>query len=195
MGRFGAAGCFAARWSRRGVATPRRLRVPARLAPPERGDEAPQSDRPECGPLDSGPEGRWFTPQHTGRSLHYRGRISVERPGAHGFVPGSDSYRGPSCGLSARCPRKPLPPALSRTKPTGASGQSRWRQRPCLRTRQRSKALRPADASGVGTRSSQLRLRPAQRPEPARRYRPSVTTGRLLTRETLRRVGHDRGRS
>jgi hypothetical protein len=95
---------------------------------------------------------------------------------------------------------RPVSAEASSTRPLqdqamGASGQSRWRQRPCLRTRQRSKALRPADASGVGTRSSQLCLRPAQRPEPARRYRPSVTTGRLLTRETLRRVGHDRGRS
>jgi hypothetical protein len=151
----------------------------------ERGGEIPlRSGRP---PLDSS------EPAGTGRSTIEIGSRSRDR-----VYTGSTRAPIPIAvlrGLSAQTPRKHLPPALSRTKPMGASGQDRWQQRPCLRTRQRSKASRPADASGAGEHSSHLCLRPAQRPEPARRNRPSVTTGRLLTRETLRRVRHDRGRS
>lgn len=106
------------------------------------------SGRPSRGPLDSGPEGRWFTPlsypPREDRLLHYRGRISVERPGAHGFAPGSDSI-AVDCAACPYSIRGSTPPALFRTKPKGASGQSRWQQRPCLRTRQRSKASGPAE--------------------------------------------------
>jgi hypothetical protein len=134
---------------------------PARPAPPERGGEIfSGKGRPWCGPLDSGPEGRWFTPQHEDRSLHHRGRISVERPGAHGFDPGSDSYRG-HCAACPPSTRGSTPPALSRNKPMGASGRGRWQQRPRLRTRQRSKALRPAAASGVGAAVRNRTRRPA----------------------------------
>jgi hypothetical protein len=172
---------------------------PARPAPPERGGEI-FSGRADPRVV------LWILVQRDGGLLHcrfHKARIdhSITEIGSRSIDRVyTGSTRAPItiavlCGLSAQPPRKHLPPTLSRTKPMGASGQDRWQQRPCLRTRQRSKASRPADASGAGEHSSHLCLRPAQRPEPARRNRPSVTTGRLLTRETLRRVRHDRGRS
>jgi hypothetical protein len=183
LGRSGAAGCFAA-WPARarcGDATP------------------PDGSRP---PGSSGARWRDLSGRADPRGILRirRGPVAPSSRSDLGRKTGCTRVRPGLRLLSRCCAACPpsihgsTPPALSRTKPMGASGQDRWRQRPCLRTRQRSKALRPAAASGVGAAVRTAR-RPAAAIVTARRYRPSVTTGRLLTRETLRRVGHDRGRT
>ena len=84
----------------------------------------------------------------TGRSIIEIGSRSIDR-----VYTGSTRAPIPIAalsGLSAQPPRKHLPPALFRMKPREASGQDRWQQHPAPGLRQRSKALRPAAASGVG---------------------------------------------
>lgn len=147
----------------------------------ERGGEIPlRVDRPPQDPSDQA---------GTGRSNIEIGSRSIDR-----VYTGSTRAPIPIaalCGLSAQPPRKHLPPALFRMKPRGASGQDRWQQRFCTRTSAAEQGLEAGSRQRSRRRGSQPRRRPAQRPATARRYRPSVTTGRLLTRGTLRRVGHD----
>jgi hypothetical protein len=128
------------------------------------------------------------------RSLHHRDRISVDRPGVHGFDPGSDYYRG-----SVRLVRSASAEASS-THPLqdqahGSIGAGPLATATLLTDSAAEQGLEAGSRQRSRRRGSQPRRRPAQRPATARRYRPSVTTGRLLTRGTLRRVGHDRGRT
>lgn len=102
-------------------------------------------DPPQGGPTPTGSFG-----SSGDRSLHHRDRISVERPGAHGFDPGSDSYRA----LRAACPFGVRGSIFHPPSPGSSPGEHRGRTAgnsdPAPGLRQRSKALRPAAASGVG---------------------------------------------
>lgn len=109
---------------RRSAATPRRLSEPHPTGSLERGGEDLPGEPTPTGSFGSGRD----------RQLHHRGRISVVRPGAHGFDPGSDSYRGLLGGLSAQCPRKHLSSALSRTQAQGSIGAGSLATAPCYRT-------------------------------------------------------------
>jgi hypothetical protein len=75
----------------------------------------------------------------------------------------------------------------------GASGQHRWQQRCYPGTSAAEQGLEAGSRRRSRRRGSQPRDDQPQRPGTARGHRPSVTTGRLLTRGRLRRVGQTRG--
>jgi hypothetical protein len=157
----------------RGAATLRRCRDSNRLAPSEHDDEPSAVEPTLARSFGSGED----------RLLLYRSRNPVERPGAHGFDPDSDSYRGTSGGLAVWDPRKHSSRPLQE-QAQGSIGPRKLATA-ALRheLRQRNKALRPTVASGVGTVVRKPPTDQPQRLETARRQRPPVTVGQLLTRE------------
>jgi hypothetical protein len=80
----------------------------AHLAPPERGGEIPRV----------GPTLAVILRIQRGPVAHPPKSDPVERPGAHGFDPGSDSYRDPA-RFSARAPREHTPPVLFQEQAQG----------------------------------------------------------------------------
>lgn len=150
-----------------------RCRDSTRLAPSEHGGEPSAVGPTLAGSFGSGED----------RSLLYRGRNPVERPGAHGFDPDSDSYRGTSGGLAVWDMRKHSSRPFQE-QAQGSIGPRRLATAALRQElRQRNKALRPTVASGAGTVVRKPPTDQPQRLETARRQRPPVTAGQLLTRE------------
>jgi len=186
LGRSGAAGCFAA-WlarARCGDATPPRA-DPARPAPPERGGEifSGRADshrilrirRGPVAPISKSDPGRetGCTRVRPGLRLLSRSTARLVRSvsaEASSTRPLQEQAHG-SIGAG---------PLATATLPTDSAAEQ---------------GLEAGSRKRSRRRGSQPQRRQARRPVTARRNRPSVTTGRLLTRGTLRRVGHDRGRT
>jgi hypothetical protein len=165
MGRFGAAGCFAARGSRRGVATPCRLRVPTRLAPPERGGETPSDWADPHVVL-------WILVQRDGGLLHCH--IHHARTGCSTIEVGSRSKdrvhtgspRAPTLSRSiVRLVRtvfaEVLHPPSSGQSPREHRGEIAGNSDPTYGLGSGARPRGRQNASGVGEHSSQLCLRPA----------------------------------